>query len=156
VKITISKREKIHFTPKVVDRKATEKAREAAPPEERDEVEDVMTDADFTIHLWPLTLKEEEEVMDVVARAAKRESDGATATPTSLINSLFSRKVCGWDGLWQDDEQQVPFVFDPAWDKKDARMPDEVVQAFDLGTRASVFSHLIEQAGMGDEEAVGK
>ena len=155
MKITVSKREKITYVHKVVDKEATEAAKAAAPPDERDEVEDVMKDADFTLDLWPLSLREEEEVMDAVSRA-DRNAEGAVATPTKLINTLFARKVCGWDGIYTDDAREVPFEFDPKWDKPGKRVPDEVVQGFELGVRAGAFAYLIEQAGMGDEEAVGK
>lgn len=157
MKITVSTRQRLTFTPEVVDKEATKAARAEVPPEERDEVEDVMKPDDCSFDFWPLSLTEEEDILEAITGAEKNAS-GGTATPARLINRLFREKLCGWSGLTAEDAEgkEIEFVFDPSWEET---IPDEVIQGIPLAARAAAFAFLIEQAGMGGkdgEEAVGK
>lgn len=152
MKITISRKQRVTFTPEVEDKKATESARKDAPPKDRDDVEPVMIDADYTLLFWPLTLGEEEDVMAAI-QTAPVNARGAISPHPSVVNRLIAKKLCGWTGIYRDEGAKEEFPFDPEWD---GSVPDEVIQAFDVGVRAAAFSFLLQQAGMGAEEAVGK
>lgn len=153
MKITLSKRQRLTFRPKVVDRKATEEAKAAVPPEDRKDVEDVEVDADYSLKFWPLSLAQEEEVLSAV-QDAPTDADGNARPRISVINRTFATALCGWDGIYEDDKESVAFQFDPEWEG--ASVPDQVVQAFDIGIRAQAFSFLLDQAGARAEEVVGK
>ena len=153
MKITVSKREKLKFTPEIIDEDATKEARANTPPDDLSTFEPTMRNADFTFHLWPLTLAQEERIMDAV-QTAPRDPYGNVKPHASLVNGIFAEQLCGWDGVTSDDEGKVPFPFESAWAK--GAIPNEVVQAIDVGHRAAAFAYLMKQAGMGAEAAVGK
>lgn len=152
MKITISKKERLTFTPEIEDKAKTEEARKAAPPEERSKVEPILVLADYSLHFWPLTLSEEEDVMSAIQTAPK-DADGNVRPHPSMVNGLIAKKLCGWSGVYEDDKGTVPFTFNPDWEGK---VPGEVIQAFDPVVRAAAFSFLLQQAGMGAETSVGK
>ena len=153
MKITISKKQKLEFIPEVEDKKATAAKRESVPPDERDAVESVLVPADYALFFWPLTLSAEEDVIDKIQKAY-RDAEGNVKPHPSLVNDTFAKHICGWRGIFEDEEQKTPFEFDTAWEN--GKIPDDVVQAFDRDVRGAAFGFLVEQAGMGAEKAVGK
>jgi hypothetical protein len=116
-------------------------------------VEEIMVDCDYALYFWPFTLKEEEEAAEKL-RSAPRTEEGGVILPLALCSSTMAKKMCGWEGIYQDDEQEVPLAFDKAWEN--GKVPDNVIQAFDMGVRTSSFAFLLSQAAGNDEVSVGK
>lgn len=130
MKITISRRQTLTFIP--------------------DGQEDIKEEKRLTLKLRPMSLAVEEDLMDgVFERQAKGETYQGDA---KLFNRVFRTHVIGWKNLDYDDGE--PVSYDAKW--QEGGLPDDILAAFDMGVRTSVFTFLLAQAGMKGEAEVGK